>query len=111
MNHYFSAFLFLVDEEHFIDGSAHIKLREEGFLVLFEDEVALDLAPVELTEPIFRVVDEDKGIATKLIIFPLADKDLSIIGDKDTLAMFFDSFGVALVNSVSVLEYLGGHDK
>ena len=57
------------------------------------------------------MIDEDKGIATELIIFPLSEEDLPIISDKDTLAMPFDSFGTALIDAITILEYLYAHMK
>ena len=57
------------------------------------------------------MIDEDKGIATELIIFPLSEEDLPIISDKDTLAMPFDSFGTALIDAIAILEYLYTHVK
>ena len=57
------------------------------------------------------MIYEDKSIATELIIFPLSEKDLSIIGDKDALTMPFDSFGTALIDAIAILEYLYTHVK
>ena len=101
-----SFILLAIDEYHFIKRPTGIELSKETFFFLPDQHIAFDLSSVELPIATFISVELNESFTEKKIIFPLSDYDIPTISNENSLAMPFGVHDLALVNTVSIFDYL-----